>query len=65
MWTEGENEQKSLRFRMKTYMCGRGLLVWTIGENACKSMRFQTKTGISVDGALVEMDIYWSFIILF
>ena len=22
---EGENEQKSLRFRMKTYTCGRGL----------------------------------------
>ena len=22
MWTEGENEQKSLRFRMKTYTCG-------------------------------------------
>ena len=25
VWTEGENEQKSLRFRMKTYTCGRGL----------------------------------------
>ena len=25
MWTEGENEQKNLRFRMKTYTCGRGL----------------------------------------
>ena len=25
VWTEGENKQKSLRFRMKTYTCGRGI----------------------------------------
>ena len=25
VWTEGENEQRSLHFHMKTYMCGSGL----------------------------------------
>ena len=25
VWMEGENEQKNLRFRMKTYTCRRGL----------------------------------------